>query len=377
MELSEYAEVGTWHWSELYETLPIYEIAYSYFQKESETQYNAIVDSGRGFLISDLLDWVNIYTDDIYNLQFYVNDHHGIQAAFDYDSLFSERYYFNDLPGHREIIRDKLTWAVTGYDFEDAWSDCEQVEPMLAIEDNWATFTQEVEHIAPDFEQANPMNRFRLLFGQTEPTEQLTSKSAKYVSCIYVTLYGQPVYHDPSKPREPLELNMDLGSHSVRMTVSVDNPYLLASLPEQLNLTSSDENVIQITGWDYEFDEDYSDLAYVTIYYETVGEGPVTINTGFGSISAPEGEEAFRPITEEDLLPKDEDPPEEDPPEEDPPEEDPPEEDPPEEDPPENEDPGNVVPDGGDENKTGNDDPANESEDDPENGSPDTLPEDS
>ena len=277
MDLYEYVEVGTYHWSDLYGSLPIYEVPYSYFQDKAFNKYNAIVDSGRGFYVLDLLNYLGIYYDDIYNLQFYVNDHQGIQASFDKGALFQERYYFNDLPGHRVVYLDENTWGITGFDFSDAWTDCYPVEPMLAIEDNWASFSEEFEHIGPDFSLANPSCRFRLLFGQTEPTEQLTNLSAKFVSCVYITLAGAPVYGEMG------ELDGKLGSHTVEMTVSVNNIDIRNALSELMTLTSSDENVLVIRGVTVTPDDVYGDLATVTIDYDIVGQGQASISAGIGS----------------------------------------------------------------------------------------------
>ncbi|MBR4743809.1 MAG: hypothetical protein IK082_06435 [Oscillospiraceae bacterium] len=282
MALSDYVQAGKYYWSEL-EGLGAFEETYSYYQAKSGTDYVAIVDSAWGVAVEDVLNYAGIYRGDIYNLQFYVEDHHGIQAAFDASSLFCTRYYFDDLPFHLERIYDEETGELTGYGYDEVWNYARSVRPMLALEDNWVAFTQEFEHIGPNFESMNPSNRFRLLFGQTGPTESLTSASAKYVSCIYVTLWGQPTFG------EMPELEASLGSHTVTARVRVDNLDLRNALSEFMELVSTDETVLRITGIRVVAVEGYSDLADVIIDYEIVGEGSASITASFGGTTAPVG----------------------------------------------------------------------------------------
>ena len=63
---------------------------------------------------------------------------------------------------------------------------------MLALEDNWATYEPGTEHTAPNYESMGTGNRFRLLFGQSYPTEVRTNQSAKYTHTLFVTLNGTP-----------------------------------------------------------------------------------------------------------------------------------------------------------------------------------------
>lgn len=277
MELSEYVVVGDYHWSELAGALPIYEEAYSYYNGGSSdgTQFNAIVDSARGFLLMDLLEYAGIYYGDIRNLQFYVVDHAGIQAAFDRDYLFQTRYYFEDYNGHlyREYDDD---FNVISVDSSECWDYCVSVEPMMALEDNWVSFSEEFEHALPDFDNASAASRFRLLFGQTYPEETLTSSSAKFVRTIYVTLVGQPQFG------EMPELDGSYGSHEVTFTASV-NTDMRDVLSEFLKLQSTDESVLVITGITVTPDSFYSDLVDITVGYDIVGEGSASITASFAS----------------------------------------------------------------------------------------------
>ena len=277
MELDEYVLVDKYHWSELANNLPTYEIAYSYFQSgNSKKKYSAIVDSANGFMVSDILAYSNIYYGDVRNLKFYVEDHKGIQAAFDKSSLFSTRYYFDDLAGHRTVEYDD-NYNVVSYSFDDAWSASYKVEPMLALEDNWETFNEEFEHIGPNFEGMGSGSRFRLEFGQRKPTESMTSSSAKYVSCVYVTLNGQPKIGDMP------DLDGSYGSHEVEMTVSANNESIRNALSDLMKINSTNKDVLVISGVKVTASDVYSDLATIRISYEIVGEGDASLSIGLGS----------------------------------------------------------------------------------------------
>lgn len=273
MELSEYVEAGSYHWSELYENLNLYSYAYSYYQSGKGDEFTAIVDSANGFLLTDILDYANLYYGDIYNLKFYVMDHQGIQASVDRDTLFATRYYFHDY-NYNARYYDEDGKVV--FNTDNCYSDCEEVPPMMAIEDNWASFNQEFEHAEPDFDYMNSGNRFRLLFGQTNPTETLTSQSAKYVSCIYVTLYGSPSYG------ETPELDGSYGAHQTEIVVNTSNEKIRDVLSDVLKLDSTNKDVMVIRGYTVEKDDFYSDVAHVIIDYEIIGDGEASIAGSVG-----------------------------------------------------------------------------------------------
>lgn len=326
MDLSEYVEVKKVHWRELVGAVSAHKQAYSYFQQSSKTKYTAIVDSARGIYISDLLNYMNIYYGDVKSLKFYVEDHKGIRTSFDRGSLFKSRYYYNDLAGHRtiiygtrtvekeveetihhdaeyetnaegekvlvkeaydEVVKKTVTEEVedkskvVGYSFENAKKSAKKVPPMLAIEDNWAQFNEEFEHIGPDFSSLNTGTRFRLLFGQSSPTESMTGQSDKYVSCVYATLEGQPAIGEMGG------LNGKYGSHKVSMQVSTDNLNIRNALSDLMNIKSTNTDVLVITGVTVTPDSKYSDLATVTVSYDIVGAGEASITAGVGASSQP------------------------------------------------------------------------------------------
>ncbi len=173
-----------------------------------------------------------------------------------------------------EEVPDKS--KVIEYTFEKAKKHAQAVQPMLAIEDNWAQFNEEFEHIGHDFSSMNAGNRFRLLFGQTSPTESLTSRSDKYVSCVYVTLDGQPTIGEMGG------LNGSYGSHTVSMTVSADNTDIRNALSKLMNINSTNTDVLVVTGIEVTPDSRYSNLATVTVSYDIVGEGEASITAGVG-----------------------------------------------------------------------------------------------
>ena len=286
MELSEYVELGKWYWYELEEMLPMHTVSYSYFQGNGTTDenyvyndssYTSIVATGYGFYVTDLLEYVNVYNGDIYNVLFYVNDHNTIWTALDNYSLFRQRYYFEDLPGHRETLYNVDYTVKTGYDFSRAWDAAYEVQPMLALECNWDSVNQEAENHPATEVGMSTSTRFHLLYGQLSPTERITKESAKYVSCVYITLNGKAEYG------EMPDLDKTLGSHTVDVQVSADNESIRNALSELMNINSTNENVLKITGYTITPSDIYSDLATITISYDIISEGDATITAQVGS----------------------------------------------------------------------------------------------
>lgn len=281
-----YVEVGTYHWSELSSNLPIFECAYSFYRKDNDDNYRTVIDSARGFSIRDLLDYAGIYTGDVLSIQFYTKDQSvGSFTSFTAQELFeSQRYYFNDLAAHIKPVYDD-NGNVTAYDGTDAWSDYQAVQPMLALEDNWATFEIGTEHTAPNFSSLGTGNRFRLLFGQTDPLETRTSQTAKYVHTVLVTLKGSPEIKD-----ELPEIDGTIGSHTLTFDVNVGNQTLLQALGSLLNISSSDSSVLEITGITVTPSSQYSDVASVSVNYTVHTAGTANLNIGYagGEIIKPQ-----------------------------------------------------------------------------------------
>lgn len=277
METEQYAEVGTYHWSELSQNLPIVENAYSFFRSGTDGVYRTVIDSARGFSISDLMDYVNINIQDIQSIQFYTKDQEiGYFTSFTHAELFeTPRYYFNDLSSHIEPVYNDAG-EVVEYNADSAWNDCWEVAPMLALEDSWATYELGTEHTAPNYESMGTGNRFRLLFGQAYPTEVRTNQSAKYTHTLFVTLNGTPPV--PELP----ELDGTIGSHTIQFDMSLSNGTLREALAQLLNISSSDSSVLEIKSVTVTPSSEYVDLATVTVTYEVHKEGAASLSIGLG-----------------------------------------------------------------------------------------------
>lgn len=277
METEQYVEVGTYHWSELSQNLPIVENAYSFFRSGTDGVYRTVIDSARGFYISDLMDYVNINIQDIQSIQFYTKDQEiGYFTSFTNAELFeSPRYYFNDLSSHIEPVYNDAG-EVVEYNADSAWNDCWEVAPMLALEDSWATYELGTEHTAPNYESMGTGNRFRLLFGQAYPTEVRTNQSAKYTHTLFVTLNGTPPV--PELP----ELDGTIGSHTIQFDMSLNNGTLREALAQLLNISSSDSSVLEIKSVTVTPSSEYVDLATVTVTYEVHKEGSASLSIGLG-----------------------------------------------------------------------------------------------
>lgn len=277
METDNYVEVGTYHWSELSQNLPIVENAYSFFRSGTDGVYRTVIDSARGFYISDLMDYVNINIQDIQSIQFYTKDQEiGYFTSFTNAELFeSPRYYFNDLSAHIEPVYNDAG-EVVEYNADSAWNDCWEVAPMLALEDSWATYELGTEHTAPNYESMGTGNRFRLLFGQAYPMEVRTNQSAKYTHTLFVTLNGTPPV--PELP----ELDGTIGSHTIQFDMSLSNGTLREALAQLLNISSSDSSVLEIKSVTVTPSSEYVDLATVTVTYEVHKEGAASLSIGLG-----------------------------------------------------------------------------------------------
>ena len=110
MEQDRYVEVATYHWSELYDALPLHYEAYSFFRSTDDGTYNTVIDSAYGFYLADLLDYAGIYSGDIAVVAFYTRDQSvGCFTSFTYADLFgTQRYYYNDLSAHISPVYDDI-----------------------------------------------------------------------------------------------------------------------------------------------------------------------------------------------------------------------------------------------------------------------------
>lgn len=315
MDVDSYVEVGTFHWSELEQNLPLHRQAYSFFRPDAEGEYRTAIDSAYGFYLSDLLSYADIDRDSVLSLQFYTQDQAvGFFTSFTDQDLFgTRRYYFDDLAAHiRPVYADD--GSVEAWDAAEAWEHSTQVPAMLALEDSWVWYDIGTEHTAPSYETMGTGNRFRLLFGQASPTETRTNQTAKYTHTVFVTLAGSP------ELGELPEIDTTIGAHSLTVTVTVANRTLLDAAASLLQVRSSDEDVLRITDIQTTPDARYSDLIQAEIFYEILSEGEASLSFAMGTQTIG----SFAPIVIPNCEPEESKPTE--PPQEDP-EEPPPEED--------------------------------------------------
>ena len=306
METDRYVELATYHWSELYHALPLYQAAYSFFRGMDDGTYNTVIDSAYGFYISDLLDYAGVYSGDVSTIAFYTQDQSvGFFTSFTYADLFyTQRYYFNDLAAHIQPVCDE-DGSFVEFNADEAWNDCWTVQPMLALEDNWVRYEVGAEHTGPDYSAMGTANRFRLLFGQTSPMESRTNQTAKYVYAVNVTLDGQP---EVVREMQPLEGTV--GSHKTTMTLSVGNLSILKNLQQLLKFDSSDGGVLRIDSWTVTPNSTYSDLVTVEISYTILKEGTASISGNMGGLALNAAASVEVPPEEP---PQEEEPPEEEP----------------------------------------------------------------
>ncbi len=286
MDTDRYVEVGIYHWSELYNALPLYQNAYSFFRMTDDGTYTTVIDSAYGFYITDLLDYAGVYSGDVQSIAFYTQDQSvGYFTSFTYADLFyTQRYYFNDLAAHIHPAYDEAGNFVE-YNADEAWNDCQTVQPMLALEDNWASYEIGTEHTAPNYASLGTGNRFRLLFGQSYPLERRTNQSAKYTHTLYVTLQGAPKLAEELPP-----IDGTVGSHTVTFQMTVGQQALRDALAQYLNISSSDSSILEITGITVTPDAQYSDLATVTLQYTVRAEGSAELSFQFGGTAVTENQ---------------------------------------------------------------------------------------
>lgn len=99
MDVDEYVDVDTYHWSQLESDLPLHRQAYTFLRNGDDGEYR-VVDSAIGFYIDDLLAYANINISDVQSMNFYTRDQEtGYFTSFSLAELLqSRRYYFEICP---------------------------------------------------------------------------------------------------------------------------------------------------------------------------------------------------------------------------------------------------------------------------------------
>ena len=228
-----YYEKVTYNWKQLDDNfggaLDSHQVAYSY-----NSGSRTAIDSARGFYLSDLLEYAGIDVGSVSSLSFYTKDQEvGAFATFPKSSLLdSARYYFPNI----SMNADKQLVPLNGGDLTDG---AVRVDAMMALEDSW-----EWDAVDSNFTNLSPTSRFRLVFGQTGPTEVRTSQSAKYVHTIYVTFAGAPVMSTDQD-----NLSMKVGSdYQVKVKLGTADPVLDKNLGGSIKWSSSDTSVVTVDG---------------------------------------------------------------------------------------------------------------------------------
>jgi hypothetical protein len=288
MSEKEYVEKANFHWTELAEmyggaaNMP--EIAYSYFKGKDSGSYKIVVVAARGALLEDVLNQAGVNISDVKNLSFYTNDYtEGAFASFTPYQLIEEpRYYYDNLASHIDNKYNDLG-VLVGYKIDSsAEENREAVPTMLALESNWSEFSAGAENTDPVFTGMMTGSRFRLLFGQNAADEtNMTSKSAKYVHTIAVTMPGSPVIKTGSGAGSgKIMLSTQLGRHTVTFNVATDEA-MIDSIKEKLEWKSSDESVLKINDIKMAKSTEYDDAVTVVIDYEVLKKGNASINGSY------------------------------------------------------------------------------------------------
>lgn len=194
---------------------------------------SVIIDHVKGVRLADIIDGAGIELGAVNRFHFWIQDKkESSYVTFSKASLIdTPRYCFYSLPDNFDYDE--------GEGNEYAGSDAQQVDTVMALADDWnrtiagATF-------GSDFLNLNANTRFRLIFGQREPTARTASQSAKWVYAITAELSGTPTI-----TLNVSEVALEAGSVlPLVATVTAADP-LVAEL-EPVMWTSSDERVAAV-----------------------------------------------------------------------------------------------------------------------------------
>lgn len=139
------------------------------------------LDSAVGIRLTDIMEAAGIDINSIQNFHFYCTDVARtwyLSVNKDY-LLGTLRYYYPNLPRCWDYDEAEATAGAT--------EDPVLVDTIIALKDNWRRFATE-----EDFNKLTDSTRFRLVFGQTDVKTLTSSRSAKWVHTIAVTLGGTP-----------------------------------------------------------------------------------------------------------------------------------------------------------------------------------------
>lgn len=229
----DYLTKAEFSWRDLAD-MGLEEEAYTYF---SGTQ--AAIDSARGVPLVDVMEQAGIDLSSVRQMDFYTADQeNGAFQSFTYqDLLGTRRYYFKNLAACLSYNSENKVVAD-----DSVWDSARRVQPMLALEENWTWYEFGTENAEPNYTSLTTANRFRLLFGQSGPTEFRTFASAKMVHTVYIMFAGSPKLSSKNS-----DLKVKVGSDQ-RLTVQVDaqDEKLAEYIKKNLQWKSSDQQVVTV-----------------------------------------------------------------------------------------------------------------------------------
>ncbi len=251
-----YFEKATFHWKELDDyydgALSTQKLIYSYCSGS-----RTALCAARGFLLTDLLELAGVDISGAIELAFWTDDQAvGAWTSFQKEELLDRpRYYFPNLSADED---GNLTPLLGG----ELTDGAQRVDCMLALEENWEWDAQSDVFQERGFDFMSATGRFRLLFGQTTPSEARTMQSAKYVHTIDVTFAGKPVFG----AEDNLELKVGQ-DYRVQVNVAAEDSLLEQYILDNLVWSSNNSEVVE------------ADL-YGNLRLKSAGEAEITASWG-------------------------------------------------------------------------------------------------
>lgn len=253
---SEYVEKAVFSASDLYEMGAV-TADYTYW----DGSRRVAIDSSYGVPLSTIIDAAGIDQSSIQNLDFWTSDSgSGAFTSFTWRQLIgTKRYYFEDLAACF-YYDDEGNVAC---DTDEAWNGARRVEPMMALEESWVWYEIGTRD-ATGTENLGTANRFRLNFGQEEPTERRTFNSAKMVHTIYVMFSGTPQLTSGES-----NIKAKVGSsHQLKVTAAAVDEALEEHVQNGVVWSSSDTSIADV---DSEGNLTFKKKGTVTIYASSGG----------------------------------------------------------------------------------------------------------
>ena len=231
---SDYVEKAVFKASDLYDMGPVNSY-YTYWDGSKRVA----IDSSFGVPLTTIIDAAGIDQSSISNLDFWTADSgNGAFASFTWKQLIgTKRYYFADLASYFHYNDSGKIVC----DTKEAWKHARRVQPMMALEENWTWYEIGTED-ATGTDSLGTANRFRLNFGQADPTEKRTFNSAKMVHTIYVMFSGTPKLTSSES-----NIEGKVGSdHQLKVTAAAADEALDKVVQENIEWSSSDTRIVDV-----------------------------------------------------------------------------------------------------------------------------------